>query len=249
MWSKEPTYREAYPKFEFFAAMRAWKGGSPLCEYYDERGCRIGDLLIERVTKAYLQVSYMALASDQPFEARRDSFAVRPAPNPVDPNRMVLGCFACGRRVRALYLRGSWRCAACHQLTFRDRLLQPATRAWERHDHLSKLIGRGRPKYMRQAEYSRLVEELKSLKSITSRAVVCPSVVHSREVSGTWMPVSAADPDYKMDFETATTGHVRNIRAPEAPVVPAATPLRGAGRMDPTFFEGNTGPSPWFEGS
>jgi hypothetical protein len=248
MGSTTATHREAYPKFDIFAALRGWKAGAPLCEFYDERGQRVGDLLIEKVTPRSMVVT--GLVTPTFFEGFRKftkTFVLSPDPNPVDLNRVALRCLGCNGNVRAMFLRGCWGCAGCHKLTHRAKLLQPAVLRRERLDQLRKQIGAGRPRHMRNATYAELRAEYESL-TASGKTPAWPNEQHSKVVTGSWKPVEDVHPNYRSDFVRASDGFVRDFPDWEtSPAPPHPVPARREPRMDFSHFAEAPGPAPDFD--
>jgi hypothetical protein len=246
---RSATHREAYPKFDIFAAKRAWRRRAPLCEFEAGEEMRIGDLLIREFSSAQVWVSYLCLLSEPAWRRSEARFDLVKTANAVDRSRVYVRCPGCGERKTMLFLRGRWRCARCHDLRYRNQLLDRTTRRWDRQWTLQELVGGGRPPRMSQQRYRQLRETLKTLQRMPRRFKPELNTRHTQLVTSTWRRLDEAHPEWCGDYVALAEGYALRSELPSAsppqPHPPTAPAPSAVVRANPWYDDGEDPLNEW----
>lgn len=195
-----PVHLEAYPQLNIFEVQRAWRRRAPLCQLTELPRKAVGQLLIIGLSPSQLEVVYTGLHSIPVVTRAGAVFDLVPAPNGVDRSRVYLACPGCGNRKAALFLRGSWKCAGCHHLRYRDQVLDKLVRKWEQRRQLEALLKNGRPPRMRHQRYRQLLARFDELKRMPAHSEAHANARQSQLVARSWLRPSDAGDSLASDY-------------------------------------------------
>jgi hypothetical protein len=184
-----PAYREAYPRLNIAAALRALKEGRNVCAY--ERRRPLGHIICT-LTPIGLIVDFeiipdgnglVAARGDQGFKLiREDRTGVR--------DKRFLLCPVCKRPRQSVFFGRAWACAECHKLLRRSQVIPHGVGLREQRDDLRTRVGRGRPRGMHSSTYIELVNRLEQLDLLATKYPLrLPSEEHCQMISEEWLPL------------------------------------------------------------
>lgn len=217
---------------DVFQVLRAWPARAALCRFTAGR-THIGDLLVTRVTDERVLVVYKCLLADPAWTPTPDHFRLIRKPNGVDRGRAYFACKGCKNAKATLFLRGTWMCASCHRLGYRQQKLDKLTVAWERRRSLEAQIAVGRPRYMRHRKYRALLSELEKLRKMPPRSQAYPNTAHRQMVESRWLALNEAGDSIVGDYVFAGDRYVE--RPPPPDPVPARPPQAQVVRANPWY--------------
>ena len=249
--SKPRCSLEAYPRLTIRKTASELEQGL-VAIFRTHYGSVVGEaFLIERVGSD-LKIGFCFVAPHVTRGDGEDLLRVEEVEFSVSGLRRYFRCRRCKSRTTTLYFVDGWGCRKCHRLVYRRQRISPWLVRWEKRLALQELIGRGRPKYMRQAEYWELAEVLSDLRRSVPE---CPGVAceeHNLVVSARWLPVSQVPElahsgfeifndvirrrDPWVDTSDAPPEQTRSVPAEERPI-----------KFDPDSFGGLDGGSSFFD--
>lgn len=158
-----PRYREAYPHLDIGQAKEAFERGNSICEFTDRSDGPLGlarfDLQGDRC-----QFEYTLRTPFYGYLNSSTKFELTPILNGIAKGRLTIKCPGCETHKKILFLKDKWRCASCHELSFRSQLIHPLAKKWETFDWLSNRLEYGKPHGMHNKTYILLLKKLEERK-------------------------------------------------------------------------------------
>jgi hypothetical protein len=182
-----PAYREAYPRLNVAAAIRAVREGNSVCGF--ERRRPIGHLSCREISVGLI-IEYEIIPDgfglrnakgEQGFKLIREDRSAVAA-------KIFLRCPVCLKSRQSVFFGRAWACAECHRLLRRSQVIPRGVVVREQRDELRSRVSRGRPSGMHSSTYARMrnmLEQLETtLKKLPERF---PSEGHCQTVSEEWL--------------------------------------------------------------
>ena len=223
-----PRYREAYPYLDIGRAKAAFERGNSICEFTDRFDKPLGvarfDLRGDRC-----QFEYNVRAPFYGYILSWDEFELTPILNGIAKRRLTIQCTGCTAHKKKLFLKEKWRCASCHELSFRSQLIHPLAKKWETFDALSERLKYGKPHGIHNNTYITLLDKLEECRTkLYGKPRRHASCKFSEIVKTVWRAPLPKD-DYLFPSIRAEANFNTKVLLCEAPLLKPITPSFGLG--------------------
>lgn len=232
MTDDQPSYVEAYPRFNIFdGKLSRWNEGQvplPVVRYRLSNNTHAGWVQILSRTLGHLVINYDFPCL--PYCQGQGDVMIKLVnrPNSVDQGRQYLQCEGCGKGFAALVYKEIWACSQCLGLRYRSQCVGSAVCKAEELDRLETRLGTHRPKHMRQARYRKECERADILRDQIGRNGPTVSDAYAKVVQAKWMTIEQCLHSPHSKFERVG-GLIKPLQRDW--VVPPAEIKKGEGRM------------------
>lgn len=186
----KPKYREGHPRLHLGLAKKECEAERELCLFENERGRRVGDAFISRVTDDELVLEFAFHAEYISFVKGSASLPIEAAPNASDKLRVIFRCPDCKARVMVLAFDGHWACCRCLKLGFRSQQVPHSVRLYEKLLALKAEVAKGRKKFQRHGTFNEMERKLAALRKQVGKQPRRASVAHTHLINARWIAPS-----------------------------------------------------------
>lgn len=217
-----PRYREAYAQFDIGRASAAFKRGEIICEFSDQFDEHLGIARFDlRGDRCQLEYNIRTPVSEHVHKCRE--FDLTPIANGIAKGRVTVKCPGCKTRKKILFFKDKWRCATCHDLSFRSQLIHPLAKEWEKFDALTTHLKSGKPHGIHNDTYIGLLNKLEAIQhNLRNESRRYASRNFSNSVKAVWREHQSMD-----DFFLFSMNAEEKLNKKETECEPTLPPLLG----------------------